>query len=659
MDRDRSRALRTGRRIPAIIGPDRVESTLRGRGRGLAPVPGRDPGGSPSYAGYPWGPSHRCRPSVPPAPPAAVGRLRAWTSARRRPGRPERLPLSPEAGWIDPDAQLRLAAALLSTPETWPAGPGVPTPVTSLAFRAEIENTGDALLRYILLESGAGADAVHSTYVDRLAARDDAPVDADQDGTNADETLAALRAEYAFRTNGQPLDALAPSFLLPALVPDHIVGKPANRRDWAALRAVADPTREQWISPAQLGSLMRAAASRASALLRYGRGDLYGATAEEGQLGLLLLEQAVLADSLLLDSLSFDGRSLGAFEDPGAYDPEVQPRLFPARIVWRRDAGDPRRPEALRLIDRGSDLRDQARLLRGFVELAFLASPEQTHPLLGRLFRGDPFGRPDLTPSALEGPEAETISWDKHVRGLLSFYCAGCHAGTKPEAGFSIETYSLALKGGVNQATNPIVVKGDHAKSLLWQVVALEKPPISKRMPDGGPYLGQIELDLIADWIDQGLIEKDPGLKDRVITPGVDGMRIVLANLAHFHRDPATKLLVERADFAGGRSTMIRPGPVGETLKALSVCAKAFPDEKLALELLEGMAQASADRLVGPGGEVWESYDLGTGAHADADAEIGDAASLFGGLYAAASVLGQTPLIWRLRPGRHACSRTT
>ncbi len=51
----------------------------------------------------------------------------------------------------------------------------------------------------------------------------------------------------------------------------------------------------------------------------------------------------------------------------------------------------------------------------------------------------------------------------------------------------------------------PVFKAGDHAGSLLWTMVRPGGPyPGGNRMPLGGPYLRQAQIQAIASWLDQG-----------------------------------------------------------------------------------------------------------------------------------------------------------
>jgi hypothetical protein len=92
--------------------------------------------------------------------------------------------------------------------------------------------------------------------------------------------------------------------------------------------------------------------------------------------------------------------------------------------------------------------------------------------------------------------------------------CTGCHAGSDPTGNLNMSTQSLAYQNLAGVAASgpscggadPVptrVVAYDYAGSLLWQKVAGEQK-CGSRMPLGGPYLSSTQIQLIAEWIDDG-----------------------------------------------------------------------------------------------------------------------------------------------------------
>ena len=84
------------------------------------------------------------------------------------------------------------------------------------------------------------------------------------------------------------------------------------------------------------------------------------------------------------------------------------------------------------------------------------------------------------------------------VAKVIRAKCVSCHGGESPAAGLDLTTYDGLMKGGVS---GPAVVKGASAKSLLLQRI---KGVGGAQMPLGFTPLGPREVQMVADWIDQG-----------------------------------------------------------------------------------------------------------------------------------------------------------
>ena len=611
--------------------------------------------------------------------------------------------------------QLELASVLaLANPQRI-GGPGVPLPALSADLAREFAGVADAVLRSLAFEVGGGVNSLWSTFVQKLAEHPNAPEDKNANGTNRDETLAELRERFAFRSNGAMPTGVAPSYVLPSQLSMRLVRAPQSRDDYGALRLAPVAASAREFESGQIGATILAYVRQAAAWLSVGRGDLYGKSSAEGHRGLLMLEQAIAAERLLLDELAYDGRSLGRVRDPAKYDPSTEPRVFPARLRFDMSkASDPSLPDQPKwgLIDRGSDLRSQARILRGCAELAWLASEQQAHPLLQRLFRGDPFGKlpssqanvrqgqrsgsaihglSDVADTASPGsshvahsasvhtnrsasarlqrrPEAldlgevghlnNVVNWEDHIRGVLQGNCSGraCHDSGK-SGGFSVANYKDVLAGGTNNATHPAVVKGKRAESLLYNVLLMNIRNVASRMPLGGPpWLSSAEIELVGEWIDKGALEKDNSVPEIDPLPGLDGIRVVLANLAAFHLDKTSGALVDRADL-DGRGVTVMPDSAGAILTALAAVADARPELANARKLLLDHALFCAKRLVASDGIVAESFRLDIQQASAAPAELGEAAQLVAGLFDAERILGRSEVLAAARLAADALLR--
>jgi hypothetical protein len=103
---------------------------------------------------------------------------------------------------------------------------------------------------------------------------------------------------------------------------------------------------------------------------------------------------------------------------------------------------------------------------------------------------------------------ATPVSYAGDVAPLLGEYCTVCHtpAGATPigvdESGLDMSTYVTLRTGGGSSGEN-IVVPGHPCSSVLAQKVSTA-PPFGARMPLGGPYMADDEIQTLHDWIAEG-----------------------------------------------------------------------------------------------------------------------------------------------------------
>ena len=99
------------------------------------------------------------------------------------------------------------------------------------------------------------------------------------------------------------------------------------------------------------------------------------------------------------------------------------------------------------------------------------------------------------------------VDYDSQIQPIFDTNCTTCH-NYGGSATLNLTSFSGLINGGVS---GPSVIAGDHENSLLYQRLIL---PVGSAgsMPPNVP-LSQSEIDLIAQWIDQGatlkLDEKD------------------------------------------------------------------------------------------------------------------------------------------------------
>ena len=114
------------------------------------------------------------------------------------------------------------------------------------------------------------------------------------------------------------------------------------------------------------------------------------------------------------------------------------------------------------------------------------------------------------------------VDYNSEIQPIFNESCTSCHGGL---AGLSLASYNNVMNGG---NSGDVIIPYDHANSILWQYV------ISGFMPPSNSDLTDTQVDLIAQWIDEGALpEPDEALPGDVNDDGtVNILDIVLiANL--------------------------------------------------------------------------------------------------------------------------------
>jgi hypothetical protein len=84
---------------------------------------------------------------------------------------------------------------------------------------------------------------------------------------------------------------------------------------------------------------------------------------------------------------------------------------------------------------------------------------------------------------------------------VLRQRCGSCHNGDKKTAGLDVTTYAGIMAGG---GSGEVITPGDAARSYLYRVVTHEDEPT---MPPDGPPIPEAERQLLAAWINGGVLE--------------------------------------------------------------------------------------------------------------------------------------------------------
>ena len=121
------------------------------------------------------------------------------------------------------------------------------------------------------------------------------------------------------------------------------------------------------------------------------------------------------------------------------------------------------------------------------------------------------------------------IDYNLSIQSIFNQSCIGCHDGSNPEGGLNLLSYEELM-------SNNVIVPGDHEASELYDRIT--RPESSNGdMPPAGS-LDQDEIDLIADWIDEGALngEKTASFSLDVVvqnTEGIGNIQIALFDVEY------------------------------------------------------------------------------------------------------------------------------
>ena len=88
------------------------------------------------------------------------------------------------------------------------------------------------------------------------------------------------------------------------------------------------------------------------------------------------------------------------------------------------------------------------------------------------------------------------VDYQTEIQPIFDNNCGNCHLGNT-SGGLNLSNYENLMAGG---NSGDVIVPNDHANSLLWQRVNNGSMPPSDTLESS-------EVDLIAQWIDEGALE--------------------------------------------------------------------------------------------------------------------------------------------------------
>ena len=115
------------------------------------------------------------------------------------------------------------------------------------------------------------------------------------------------------------------------------------------------------------------------------------------------------------------------------------------------------------------------------------------------------------------------VDYSTQIQPIFDNNCISCHIdGGAYFGGLDLSSYSLVMEGGSSGNT---IVPFDHSSSELFNRITLDESD-NEFMPQNGTSLSQSEIDLIAQWIDEGALQENNNsysIEGRWILPMFEG----------------------------------------------------------------------------------------------------------------------------------------
>jgi WD40 repeat protein len=115
----------------------------------------------------------------------------------------------------------------------------------------------------------------------------------------------------------------------------------------------------------------------------------------------------------------------------------------------------------------------------------------------------------DQKPADKDKKEEPKVTFQDHILPIFRAKCGSCHNANDRKGNLVLDDYAAMREGGGSGA---VVEPGDPDSSYLWMLVTHDTSP---EMPPNGAKLPDNELNLIRQWIEQGLLQ-DKGSKAEV-----------------------------------------------------------------------------------------------------------------------------------------------
>ncbi len=139
-----------------------------------------------------------------------------------------------------------------------------------------------------------------------------------------------------------------------------------------------------------------------------------------------------------------------------------------------------------------------------------------------------------------------SVDYETEIQPIFNDYCGNCHLGNS-SGGLNLSSYQDLMEGGNGGAS---VEPGNSSGSILYDRISRDNSEAGD-MPPGNSELSQSDIDLIAQWIDEGALEVEATCEDGFTEiPDVPFTCIVFDGSSCFH-DGDLQVLADIAESNG------------------------------------------------------------------------------------------------------------
>ncbi|XZE17848.1 c-type cytochrome domain-containing protein [Pirellulaceae bacterium SH449] len=148
-------------------------------------------------------------------------------------------------------------------------------------------------------------------------------------------------------------------------------------------------------------------------------------------------------------------------------------------------------------------------------------------------------------PFAANADEPTKVTFDDHIKPIFREHCTSCHNVNEKKSGLALDTYQSTMEGG---SSGEVVYEGDLDSSRLYALTAhLEQP----YMPPNQDMIPQVKVDLIKQWIEQGMPENSGS---EIKKPKANSMALAVVVGRPEGAPPMPKTILKQTPFATERA---------------------------------------------------------------------------------------------------------